>query len=217
MTAKAAGDAVLVATSVENPGVTGELTVRVSPVPAAPTSLSLSLKSHSMLVTEEFDLATLTVTVKPEGSSQEVEWRVVSGDVSVVKLEGTKLKAMGVGTAVLMVTSRMQPGVYQHFTVTVNAKRVEDPKGKGGANPNDPTPVVADGMMLSLVPNPAPLAFRVEGVTAPAVVRIYDLRGALMHECSYGPQSGEISVAHLPAGIYLVKVNQSTLRLVIQR
>ena len=89
-----------------------------------------------------------------------------------------------------------------------------------GAEPNpcEFTPVTFEGLSLALVPNPAVSAFRIDGLTEPAAVRILDIRGAVVGEFQGVTSETQLSVVHLSGGLYLVVVERgSVLRLVIER
>ncbi len=63
-------------------------------------------------------------SVLPEGSSQDVEWSIVSGN-NVVRLTGTRYYIEADGTAVIRATSTVNPNVYKDFTITVTPNVVE--------------------------------------------------------------------------------------------
>lgn len=68
---------------------------------------------------------------------------------------------------------------------------------------------------FSLFPNPAQRSFSISGIgTRPASVAIFSVTGKLMFEqaCADG---SSIDVSHLKRGIYFVKINSQTSKLII--
>ena len=113
VTAKAAGTAVIRATSTANSSVYKDCTVNVS---NTPTSISLNYTSLIMFVG---DTKQLTATVSPSGALQNVTWSVYSGSSYVSVSSSGVVTAKAAGTAVVRATSTANSSVYKDCTVNV--------------------------------------------------------------------------------------------------
>jgi hypothetical protein len=66
---------------------------------------------------------------------------------------------------------------------------------------------------LCVYPNPVSESFRIEGITVPTQITVTDVSGkTLLQQTVKGDES--ISVGHLPKGVYLVRVNGMTAKII---
>jgi hypothetical protein len=66
---------------------------------------------------------------------------------------------------------------------------------------------------LSVYPNPASESFRVGGIDEPTLVTVFDMNGKMVLQQMVNPDKAVV-VGHLPKGIYFVKVNGKTMKVV---
>ena len=118
VTAKAAGTAVIRATSTANSSVYKDCTVSVTQT-TPPTSISLNYNSISLT---EGNTRQLTATVSPSDASQSVTWAVYSGSNYASVSSSGLVTAKLAGTATIRATSTSNSSIYNDCTVTVLAQ-----------------------------------------------------------------------------------------------
>jgi hypothetical protein len=66
---------------------------------------------------------------------------------------------------------------------------------------------------IRIYPNPVTESFRISGLTAPAQVVVFDVSGkTVLRQTVQGEES--ISIGHLPKGVYPVRINNKTIKIV---
>lgn len=74
--------------------------------------------------------------------------------------------------------------------------------------------VDADRLVVTLFPNPVVSEIRLQGLRENAQVRVYALDGALLVDTTLTPNNARIDVSALAAGVYMLQVNQTTVKFV---
>ena len=74
--------------------------------------------------------------------------------------------------------------------------------------------VSAERLAVTLYPNPVANELRLQGLRENAQVRVMGLDGALLIEATLTPNNGRIDVSNLAAGIYMLQVNQTTVKFI---
>ena len=74
--------------------------------------------------------------------------------------------------------------------------------------------VSAERLAVTLFPNPVTNELRLQGLREAAQVRVMGLDGALLIEATLTPNNGRIDVSNLAAGVYLLQVNQTTVKFI---
>ena len=74
--------------------------------------------------------------------------------------------------------------------------------------------VDAERLAVKLFPNPVANELRLQGLRETAQVRVMGLDGALLIEATLTPNNGRIDVSNLAAGIYMLQVNQTTVKFI---
>lgn len=72
--------------------------------------------------------------------------------------------------------------------------------------------VDADRLAVTLFPNPVTSELRLQGLRENAQARVLSLDGALLIEATLTPNNGRIDVSALAAGVYLLQVNETTVK-----
>ena len=82
---------------------------------------------------------------------------------------------------------------------------------------DDDTTAIPDApaASISIFPNPAVDSFVIDGIEENTLVSIADLSGRVVLQRTVSPNES-ISVSHLPAGIYIVRVNNTAQRLIVR-
>ena len=74
--------------------------------------------------------------------------------------------------------------------------------------------VEAERLAVTLFPNPVTSEIRLQGLRQEAQARILGLDGALLIEATLTPANGRIDVAALAAGVYVLQVNETTVKFI---
>ena len=74
--------------------------------------------------------------------------------------------------------------------------------------------VDAERLAVTLFPNPVVSEIRLQGLRENAQVRVYALDGALLVDTTLTPNNARIDVSALAAGVYMLQVNQTTVKFV---
>ena len=74
--------------------------------------------------------------------------------------------------------------------------------------------VDAERLAVKLFPNPVANELRLQGLREAAQVRVMGLDGALIIEATLTHNNGRIDVSNLVAGIYMLQVNQTTVKFI---
>ena len=72
--------------------------------------------------------------------------------------------------------------------------------------------VDAERLAVTLFPNPVTSELRLQGLRENAQARVLSLDGALLIEATLTPNNGRIDVSALAAGVYLLQVNETTVK-----
>ncbi len=80
--------------------------------------------------------------------------------------------------------------------------------------PNSVESVKGEGFNLTVFPNPVVSTLNLEGLRENATVRILALDGALLSEQVVTPANGRIDVSALPAGMYVMQVNETVVKFI---
>ena len=84
-------------------------------------------------------------------------------------------------------------------------------------SPNAPESVEgvsAERLAVTLYPNPVVNELNLKGLRENAQVRVMGLDGALLIEATLTPDNGRVDVSNLAAGIYMLQVNQTTVKFI---
>ncbi len=175
-----------------------------------------SMPAYNATITAEFEVATPTT------------YTVLIGDLEYGDITATPSANVATGTEVTLTATpaagyRLKAGSLKAFkpddqsvTVTITNNKFTMPaynvlvKGEFELNTGIETPASA---ALTLYPNPANNNVYINGITSATQVDIYSIVGALTLSTQIEPNQ-PISLNGLKAGVYLVKVNGQTLRLV---
>lgn len=175
-----------------------------------------TMPAYNATITAEFEVATPTT------------YTVLIGDLEYGDITATPSANVATGTEVTLTATpaagyRLKAGSLKAFkpddqsvTVTITNNKFTMPaynvlvKGEFELNTGIETPASA---ALTLYPNPANNNVYINGITSATQVDIYSIVGALTLSTQIEPNQ-PISLNGLKAGVYLVKVNGQTLRLV---
>ena len=102
--------------------------------------------------------------------------------------------------AVVKLNGEMMTGISE---VTFSANAPESVEG-----------VSAERLAVTLYPNPVVSELNLKGLRENAQVRILGLDGTLLIEATLTPNNGRIDVSNLAAGVYLLQVNQTTVKFI---
>lgn len=73
---------------------------------------------------------------------------------------------------------------------------------------------VKNDIDVSVFPNPVVSQLNLQGLRENATAQVYSLDGALLIETALTPANGRIDVSALPAGVYVLQVNQTVVKFV---
>ncbi|GHT14674.1 hypothetical protein AGMMS4956_12930 [Bacteroidia bacterium] len=154
---------------------------------------------------------TLTATVAPtDATNKAVTWSTSNAAVATVSETGV-VTAVAAGTATITVTT--EDGSHTaSCAVTVTAA------AGGGETPGGETPTSVEAQTIAslhIYPNPTSdqITVNSDQWNAGDKVEIYNVNGSLVGAYSIRPT---INIAHLPAGIYIVKVGNKVAKVVKQ-
>ena len=74
--------------------------------------------------------------------------------------------------------------------------------------------VEAERLAVTLFPNPVTSEIRLQGLRQEAQARVLGLDGALLIEATLTPANGRIDVSALAAGVYVLQVNETTVKFI---
>ncbi len=72
----------------------------------------------------------------------------------------------------------------------------------------------AERLAVSVFPNPVVSQLTLQGLKEAAQVRVLSLDGALLIDTTVAPQDASVNVASLPAGVYMLQVNATTVKFI---
>jgi hypothetical protein len=72
--------------------------------------------------------------------------------------------------------------------------------------------VDAERLAVTLYPNPVTSELRLQGLRENAQVRVLGLDGTLLIEATLTPNNGRVDVSALAAGVYMLQVNETTVK-----
>ena len=78
--------------------------------------------------------------------------------------------------------------------------------------PNSVEGVDAERLAVTLYPNPVTSELRLQGLRENAQVRVLGLDGTLLIEATLTPNNGRVDVSALAAGVYMLQVNETTVK-----
>ncbi len=163
-------------------------------------SLSTLIVSDGTL-SPVFTTSVTNYTVEVAYTVEEINIWAMKKNAGATVTGDTGEQALMVGANPFTITVTAEDGTTKVYTVTVT--RAESPVGI--------EQVSAEGVQI--YPNPVTDHFRVKGITRPTVVSVYTLQGKLQLQRKV--QADEyISAGSLPSGIYLIRVEGTTFKVV---
>jgi hypothetical protein len=181
-----AGTVTVRATAADGSGVTAERTfdTQAFSQTVAVTGVTLDITQQSLLIGGQF---VLTAAIQPShAANQHVTW--ATGNPAVASVSNGLVSALGVGTAIITVTTE-DGGFTAQCTVTVEDGAGTDEIGL---------------LHFGIYPNPAKEEIFITSELPVKKAAVYSLTASLL--VSEENFNGKISVAGLPTGCYLVKI-----------
>jgi len=154
------------------------------------------------LIIEPGELIVLEAIVVPDSAENRVvTWQADDGYIVYLAPSTGHMRGRNPGTT--LVTATTQDGSYTDSILVI----VVDPNVTTGIE--DLARTVPDKDETALIPNPATESFRVEGIDRWTELQIFAMTGQLVLHLSQVDFDEYIAIDHLPAGLYLVRIQSS--------
>ena len=203
--------------------VTQDHTIHVTFIPAVVEVLSITISPKTITLQPNV-IQQFTVVVETVGGADEsVEWQVTGNESDDTYIDNYGWLMVGSAetaeTLTVRVTSLFNGNFWDEATVTVQHVGIHDVQTHGRASQHvypNPTTGVFFVRHCGLDPQSPQNKGMLKQVQHDAALEIFDITGRIVHRvpCTVNREPFTVDITHLPNGIYFIKIDNETIKIV---